>query len=281
MNNKSILTIPNIKIDKQNNPFVSVIIVNKNCYDLLTQCVESFFKHHKSFNGEILIGDTGSNKEIYKQIKDYIKQYNNVKMFNVGSYLYSKNNNDLVKKSNKEAQYYYFVNNDIEFLNNNLDQFIVFHQNNKNIGTLGSHLVYLTQQTQHSGIFIQQASDMLNFHLGHVNYKTYVHEYNICEVFGNTGASLFIESKLFKDIGGFDENMKVFQDVKLNIEVLKRNKINFNVGTALAYHLESYSRKQNPNDMKELQYDIKFFQPYLRKNKQYFQKYIRQQKIIH
>ncbi len=282
----SIIQIPDTSnIVLKDKFFTSVIILNKNSNELLKQCVDSFIKFYSNFYGEILIGDTGSNNAELKLINKYINELNkkdiNIKLIQFNYYNYSKNNNEIANSFiDKRTEYLYFLNNDIEFLNNNLIQFYNIIQNKDNehikIGSIGSHLIFLNQMTQHNGIFVQKINNKFQF--GHYNHNSFRHDYQTKEIFGNTGASLFIKKEIFNEIGGFDNNLNLFQDVKLNIELLSKGYTNVYCGTALAYHFESSTRHKTENDkirdMNLLQQDLQKIQNYCIMKEEYFKKYI-------
>lgn len=281
---KSILQIPdtNLVSPLSKDIFTSVIVLNKDSNELLKQCIDSFLKFHSHFKGEIIIGDTGSSNAELRLINQYIKSLNknNVKLINLNFYNYSQNNNDIVKNFiSEESEYLLFLNNDVEFLNNNLDQFYNLINNNRNmqIGTIGSHLVFLNQMTQHAGIFVQKIKE--KYYFGHNLHNTFFHDYSVSEVFGNTGAVLLIKKDVFEKCGMFNQNYKLFQDVLLNIECLKLGLKNIYCGTALAYHFESSTRHKSEydkiKDNQILQMDLNKIQNYCIINQEYFKKYYR------
>ena len=98
-----------------------------------------------------------------------------------------------------------------------------------------------------------------------------------CVSSGNTGALLLINKNLFSKVNGFNPNYtECFEDVELNLEVLKLNKTNILCHSAVAYHYESKSRNKDNKKIERLQNDYKerLF-PFVSKNISKLQKHIK------
>lgn len=278
----SILNVPEVDIQLTRFPKVAAIIITKDNTKMLFDAVESLIKQGYP-NLEIHIADTGSNFDSKLAIKKWLKKNESIGINWIWGYEYnySKNNNDVVKDYvNEDTELLYFLNNDIKFINNNINQYLFMF--NKDIetnqaicGTIGSQLLFLNQSIQHQGIFLQR--DIKGFvGAGHIGMNSFKYQYNCENVVGNTGAMLMIRKDLFEEIGGFDEKLKLFQDVKLNIECLKRGRLNFNIRSAASYHYESVSRRKSDYDiMKDdmiLKRDLIRMQKYFNENYEFINK---------
>lgn len=276
MTQNSIIEIPEIQIKLDTFPKISACIVTKDNTDQLFGCIDSLMRQAYP-NMEILIQDTGSNYDSRLKMKKYFNSFRNVypvvnlKDFYGKTYNYSQNNNDLVNLTSEDSELLLFLNNDVELINDNLTQFVsLFNKDvNEHIGTLGSQLIFQDQTIQHNGIFISRNVNN-QFDMGHHDYGTQKYRYDITENIGNTGAVMMMRKSLFQEIGGFDPKLKLFQDVKLNVECIKRNKKNYTVHSALAYHFESQTRltddKKRLEDHLYMKKDLISMQNYLKQN---------------
>ena len=236
----------NLKLKKT--PKVSVIILNKSNNKLLFECIDSYHNKSNYTNYEIIVGDTGSTQDEIKEIKDkYLNS--NVTVLNIGDYHFSKNNNDIVKNYvSKDCELILFSNNDIVLINDVISEMVSYYNSNKNnVGTIGARLHYENNLIQHSGIFpyLYKNNQIRVEHYGGMT-RYFYHE-KPTEVMGNTAALMMINKNLFLNTL-FDESYTVcFEDVKLNIDLLNKNKKNILHGNAVAYHYESITRKTDSN----------------------------------
>lgn len=239
----------NIKLKKQ--PKVSVVILNKSNNKMLFECIDSYFSKSNYNNYDIVIGDTGSSIEEINDIQNRYKD-SNVKLIEIGDYHFAKNNNDIVKNYlSTDTELVLFSNNDIVLINDIITEMVGYYVNNRNmIGTIGARLHYKNKTIQHSGIvpYVYRNTQVRVEHYG--GGGRYFYYEKPTEVFGNTGALMMINKNLFLNTL-FDESYKeCFEDVKLNIDLLNKNKKNILHGNAVAYHYESETRKKEPEYIK-------------------------------
>ena len=239
-------------------PKVSIVILTKNNFELLNNCINSYKNISKYPIYEIIIADTGSDNENLLMIEDLVKSTSNVTLVKYDYYNFAKINNDVVKNHvSNDTELILFSNNDIQILNDVITSMVNTYNNDKNrIGTIGCRLHYDDNTIQHSGMQVSiNKNNMIVF--THFGLKSsYVYFDSKKEVFGNTAALLMISKKLFENIGGFNESYKeCFEDVELNIECLKRKKINILQSDAVSYHFESKTRNLNPEKNKNMSID--------------------------
>jgi GT2 family glycosyltransferase len=76
------------------------------------------------------------------------------------------------------------------------------------------------------------------------------------EVIGNTGGLMLIRKNVFENIGLFSENyLSCFEDVDLNIKLVSINLKNYICGKCVAYHYESQTRKEDPENLDKQKID--------------------------
>lgn len=242
------------KIKLLKSPKISIVILSKSNNELLFNCIDSFLEKSEYCNYEIIVGDTGSNKE---EIYDFKNRYNqqNIEIHEIGEYNFAKNNNLIVKDFvSEESELVLFCNNDIQIINDVLSNMVHFYNNNKNCGTMGARLYYEDKTIQHSGIMVLNLNQQIA--LTHHGIKTrYKYHNGNKEVFGNTAALLMINKTLFTKIGGFNEEYnECFEDVDLNNKLVLLNKKNYIISNSVAFHYESQTR--NKSEKKQINENI-------------------------
>lgn len=232
----------------ERNPKLSVIIPTKNNFNVLYNNLNSFSNYVNYDNYEIIIADTGSDEIIKKRYKDEFNDFGlNIKIIEYDYYNFAKINNDVVKNHiSSDTELLLFCNDDIELLNDAVSILVQTYLENKNAGTIGIRLHYENESIQHNGISIKEINKQL--YISHKdlgatsNYSTNINKNSI----GNTAAFMLVNKDLFISSGGYSEKYnECFEDVELNLSLLKQGKINITNSNAVAIHFESLSRKKN------------------------------------
>lgn len=265
--------IPQFDKKTSDDDSVAVIIPSKNNFSYLRRCVDSIIKHTQHSNYKIFYADTGSYSS---DIDSFEKDYPQVKVIRYDYYHYGKINNDVVRNHCDKFRYLLFCNDDIIFLNDVISQMLHVHTSQKNVGTTGARLYYENNTIQHAGIrtFIDNRG-MLN--ISHDGLGTY-HNFSLKneKKIGNTAALLMIKKTNFTRVKGFIENNEeCFEDVILNLRMIDIKLENIFVGSAVAYHTESVSRKKDKEKSnKEIRDYINFLLPLIKKKFNIYKKYI-------
>jgi GT2 family glycosyltransferase len=243
---------------------VAVIIPTKSKLNILFNCLESFIENCDSDYFEIFIADTGSSDEEKKEIKNFIQQNQSKTIINLIEYDYynfAKINNDVVKNHvSDNFELLLFCNNDIKIMNDVISEMSKVFKENKNTGTVGARLYFENNTIQHDGIImlIKQDPKIGNI-LGvtHDNLNSYYkYKTNTKEVLGSTGALLMIRKNVFIKCGMFNENyINCFEDVELNLKCVILGFKNYFSGKSVAYHYESSTRNEDPDNLKKLNED--------------------------
>jgi GT2 family glycosyltransferase len=256
---------------------VAVVIPTKGKVDMLFECVNSFFEKCNPQYFSIFIADTGSTEEEKNFIKEKILTLGDVKLIEYDYYNFAKINNDVVKNHiNDEYEFLLFCNNDIKLLNNVIYGMLKTFKENGKTGTVGARLHFQDNTVQHDGVFAGIDNKNI-FGVSHLGLKSY---YNfsgtIKKVFGNTGGLMMIRKKIFEKIGQFNENyISCFEDVELNMNCLLIGYENFCDSSLVAYHYESSTRNDDPDNLKKLNEDyIKNLVPFVRNNFKKLEKHL-------
>ena len=228
-------------------PVVSILIPNKDHKEDLERCIQSLFdvSIYKSF--EIIVIENGSVEEsTFQYYEQLCNSHDNVKVVtwvaNDG-FNFSALNNFGAAYANGE--YLLFLNNDTEILKKDAILEMVSHASRKEVGAVGARLYYPDGTVQHAGVIVG-----LGGIAGHAfkdfprqNGGYFYRSFCIQDYSAVTAACMMMSKKLFDEIGGFDEKLKVaFNDIDLCMEIRKRDKLIVYTPYAELYHYESKSR---------------------------------------
>jgi GT2 family glycosyltransferase len=223
---------------------VSIIILNKNNYELLSNCVYSILKNSNYNNYKIIIADTGSDPDVLKNIKTLCID-NNIKLIVYDSYHFEKINNDIVKNYiDNNTKYVLFCNNDIKFITDCITEMVDTFENNLNVGTVGAVLYYGNESIQHKGIFCKIENSQLRIGHNDLGLREGIKSCGDATVLGNTAALQLVSIDVLKLLNYFPETyIDSLSDVEFNLSCLKNGYKNILCGKALAFHFESQTRQ--------------------------------------
>jgi GT2 family glycosyltransferase len=249
--------VPELKVKPiKNIGKMAVIIPTKSKLDLLFNCIDSFHKHCDSSLYDIFIADTGSSIEEKNDIKSKYEN-TNVKLIEFDYYNFAKINNEVVRNNiGNEYEFLLFCNNDIKLLNNVVYGMLKTFKEKPKSGTIGCRLHFEDNTIQHDGImlYVRQNESIQVTHYGLSNYFNYT--IGTKNVAGSTGALLGVRKNTFIKAGLFNENYtNCFEDVELNLKLISMGFENIFDGSLVAYHYESQTRNENPDNIKMLQAD--------------------------
>jgi GT2 family glycosyltransferase len=224
-------------------PSVGICILTKNHLDLIRDCCESIFQRVEYKNTKIYILDTGTNqKDVHEYYKTLVNRKFPVEFVNMNYFHFSKNYNEGIKKVNTD--FVVIQNNDTVAINDYVSRLMKIAIIGK-VGACGPRMLYKNGTIQHDGQIIYNSTGTFA-HPGHVNLtapgSTPTGRFNVD---GVTAAGLFINTELFRKIGGFDENFKdIYQDVHFNIKLKSLGLTNVCDRDAQIYHYDNTSRKE-------------------------------------
>lgn len=230
----------------------SIIIVNYNTKELLLNAIRSIFSFSSSFSFEVIVVDNASIDGSQGAVR---QKFPNVLLIELNENIgFGRANNEGAKEA--KGDFLFFLNSDTIFLNNALDFFINFYQKNRElkIGCVGTFLLDADLKTGHSfGIFptpnyiLKDAFlrfTKLNLILKEKHKKEILSFLNVNYV---TGADLFIERKVFLELGGFDKDFFMyFEESDFQYRLSKIGYTNLIIDGPKIIHLEgkSYSANQ-------------------------------------
>ena len=196
---------------------VSIIIVNYNVKEYIISCIESIYKQTDSnYKFEIIVIDNNSHDGSQKVIKE---KFSNIK------FIENKKNYGFSKAVN-QASYYasgenlFILNPDTLFIENTINELLIELKKLDISGIIGPKIIdgngkiirsYWRKPTLKSAILSILHLDSLNFKK---NYNSFTFN-NISKVETLSGCAIFLPSKVFKELGGFNENLFWMEDIDL------------------------------------------------------------------
>lgn len=236
------------------NPLVSIIIPSKDNPALLRQCLDSLTYKTEYKNYEIVVVDNGSNDENKAEYERLISSVG-------GKYVYSQEEFNFSHMCNTGAaqasgDYYLFLNDDIEIINGIWLGRMLGQAELPHAGAVGAKLLYPGgDMIQHCGVMsigsgpvhaFGGMSDSQGYYFGRNKL-----DYNWLAV---TAACLMVSAAKFKEIGGFNEDLRVaYNDVDLCFRLYEAGYYNIVRNDAVLYHHESASRGDDRIDEAKMQ----------------------------
>jgi len=271
--------IPNTQLKKiKKTPKVSIIIPTKNKFNLVKDCVESFYEYCDKNLFELIVADTGSNDDEKNLIREFLSNFNNTKLIEYDYYNFSKINNDVVKNHvGEETDYLLFCNNDIKIINNVIQYMVNVFEENPLTGTVGARLHFKDNTIQHDGIMVFYMEKKNYLGVTHSNLGNYYNfQTGVREVVGNTAALMMIRKNTFLKCEMYNENYtECLEDVELNLKCITLGYKNY-MSNAVSYHYESQTRNEDDGRVERFNNDYKnLLGPFMIKNLQKLTKYIK------
>lgn len=230
-----------INVETENK--ISIVIPSKDHPEILGVCLESLVNTTKNENIEIVVVDNGSNEENRKKCEEMKIKYGFNYIFKPMDFNFSHMCNMGAEAAT--GKYLLFLNDDIEAVSEGWIAVMRAHASKAHVGAVGAKLYYPNSKIiQHAGITnlrlgpahkMQFLEDTRSYYDGRNRY-----DINVLAV---TGACLMVRKEVFKECGGFPEDMAVaFNDVELGFHLHELGYYNVQCNSVIMYHHESLSR---------------------------------------
>ena len=222
--------------DRQLDNLVSIIILNYNAGQLLSDCIESIFKT-KYDNYEVILVDNASMDKSYKKCKE---KFNRIHLIeNEKNLGYCEGNNVGIREA--KGEYVVILNPDTKVEPNWLDELVVAYRKH-------GDALYQPKILAFENKIFESAGNMLQiFGFGYPKGRGESDEgqYNKPENIGYaSGACLFTSMKVLNNIGYFDPFLFLYHDdLELGWRAAQRGIKSSYVPSAIIYHLASYNLK--------------------------------------
>ena len=260
---------------------LSVIIVNWNTKDLLSQCIESIKTHTERTSYEIIVVDNfssdGSPEMVEKNFPD-VFLIKNKKNRGFGR----ANNQGLAKAQGK---YILFINSDVVVEENCLDEMLDFMEKNPDVGASSCKLTFPDGTLQHSCRKFPSLKTFFLMLLGvryfFPNMKIFRYylmldwdHSNIKEVDQIMGSFMLIRRDVLDQIGSFDERYWMyFEEVDLCLRMKKAGWKIVHYPYVSAVHFLSKSSEQWGEAKRITEFQSSLLK-YFRKNGKTYEYYI-------
>jgi len=184
------------------NPLVSVIIVNYNGRTLLEKCLQSLMKNTYQ-NFEVILVDNNSEDDSIEFVKNTYPSVIIIKLEKNYGFAYPNN----VGVKNTKGDFLLFLNNDTEVTPNFLNELVKTAQKDSEIVILQSLLLRKNGDVDSCGDFIDN--------LGRAFHSKKIPE-GVEPILSARGASMMVRKEKFVALGGFDEEFYFsYEDVDL------------------------------------------------------------------
>jgi GT2 family glycosyltransferase len=223
--------------DKYKNGKVAIIITNQDPF-LVRKCVDHIVKYTNPLP-EILVGHTD------KFIRLYNGKFPECKVFSLGKWNYSSNNNFLATQT--DAETLIFLNDDC-FVTEGWLEPILEDLAMDVIGQVGAQLRFPDGRIQHAGVIFRKDKPEQPIH-AFLRYPNTSEKVNSMKAFpAVTGALIGIRHSLHDAIGGFHEGYQIeLNDVDYSIKVWAYGKDVVYDNRVVGTHITAESRKEANN----------------------------------
>jgi len=221
----------------QNNPLVSIIILNYNAGELLLNCVESVFKTNYD-NFEVIVVDNVSSDNSHKKCKERFEKI--ILVENKENYGYCEGNNKGIK--NAKGEFIVILNPDTivekDWVNNFMEAYY-----EKSDGLYQPKILSLYEKN-----VLQSTGNMIQlFGFGYAKDKGILDQQNteeITKIGYASGTCLFTSKKTLDKIGLLDPFIFLYHDdLELGWRAAQLGFNSYYVPKSIIYHAESYSLK--------------------------------------
>lgn len=234
-------------------PMVSIIIPVYNQFEYTYNCLCSILNNTGDVSYEIIVADDHST-DLTIEMEKVI--HGITVIHNAENLLFIRNCNNAARVS--KGKYILFLNNDTQVQLNWLYPLVSLMEKNKDVGLVGSKLVFPNGKLQEAGGIIW--NDASGWNYGREKNPA-APEYNyVRETDYISGASIMIDKELWLEIGGFDERFvpAYCEDSDLAFEVRKRGKKVLYQPESMVVHFEGVSNGKNiETGVKKYQVDNK------------------------
>jgi glycosyltransferase involved in cell wall biosynthesis len=232
---------------------LSIIIPVFNQVNFTLKCLESISNNTANVNYEVIIVDNASTDDSEYIIKKESDTSNLI-------YIKNKRNLGFAKACNigaerAKSKNLVFLNNDTDVLQNWTNEPLKLLEQ-KEVGIVGSKLLYPDRTIQHAGIsFLRKRNSEFGYWPEHINRNFNENDKQVnveFEAHAVTGACLFIRKDLFEEVGMLSTAYKMyFEDIDLCFKVRRSGKkiVYTPDSTVIHYEGKSGENRKNIDDL--------------------------------
>jgi GT2 family glycosyltransferase len=223
-------------------PLVSIIIPTKDQVRLLQQCVTSIEGKTSYHPYEIVVIDNNSIDPETVHYLDALSDKHRVLRY-PRPFNFSAINNFGADKA--KGEHLLFLNDDTQVIDGEWLAALVEQAQRPEVGAVGAKLLYPDNSIQHAGVTLGICGGAGHAFRKLPNNRTAY--FGLADLTRNcsavTAACMIIPRKVFEEVGGFDEELKVvYNDVDLCLRIRKQGYLIVYTPFAVLYHFESATR---------------------------------------
>ncbi|MCD8130296.1 MAG: glycosyltransferase [Lachnospiraceae bacterium] len=250
-----------VEIPDLSGELVSIIIPSRDHYEILSRCLDSVPPTVKGIPYEIIVVDNGSGPETREKVERKLEKLLSESeasgsMLQNTSYIYEQKTFNFSNMCNTgvasaKGNLLLFLNDDAEAIEPGWLETMAVKGLSDWAGAVGAKLLYPGgDQIQHAGItnIIIGPMHKLQFLSDSGEYYD-DRNHGVRNMLAVTGACLLIRSDRFREIGGFEESLRVaFNDVDICYSLYDKGYHNINCNDVRLYHHESLSRGKEESE---------------------------------
>ncbi len=227
-------------------PLVSIVIPFKDKPGLLAQGLNSVLEKSTYNHFEVIgVSNNTVTPTTFDSMKEFERRDSRVRFVeNNIPFSFSKLVNSGVDAA--RGEHVILFNNDIEILTPDWIEGFLEHSQRADVAVVGGKLYYPNNTIQHAGVGIGLGGYAGHFHKNFPAHATgYFNRLNVIQnVSAITAALLMVERRIYRELGGFDEENLVvaYNDVDFCLRARERGYLNVFTPYVEAYHHESISR---------------------------------------
>ncbi len=237
---KKLTSVYKVDYELKGQPFISIIIPNRDRVDDLSRCIFTICEKSSYHNFEIIVVENGSKKketqEYYKilaskaqvRVVTWDKPYQAAAVNNFGA-------------SFATGEYLLFLHSDIQAINADWIEELLMYAQREDVGAVGGKLYYPDNTIQSAGLVVG-----MNHTVGPVHYRQSKDNVGYMgklwyaqDMSAVSGACMMVRKSCFEDLGGFDEQYeKDYYDADYCLRAGKEGKLVVFTPFAQLYHFE-------------------------------------------
>ena len=239
----------------QEQPFVSIIIPNKDSKEMLKTCIDSIVAKSTYTNYEIVIVENNStSKDVFKYYQG-IEGFPNIRVITYeGEFNFSKIINFGVKNSN--AEYLLLLNNDTEVITPRWIERMLGICARDDVGAVGVKLYYPDDTIQHAGLVVVPPVVLRpHHHLPKTDPGYFSLNDAEQDMSAVTAACVMTKKSAFEQVNGFAEELAIaFNDIDYCLKLQELGLLVVYTPEVELYHYESISRGGEASKEKKLRF---------------------------
>ncbi|BDU27573.1 glycosyltransferase family 2 protein [Flavobacterium sp. GSB-24] len=247
---------------------LSIIILNYNVRYFLEQCILSVQEAIAAIEAEIIVVDNNSSDESVLMMQEKFPEVTLIQ--NKENFGFPKGNNIGFRQA--KGNYICILNPDTVVAEDTFTKVLAFAERQPNLGIIGCKLIDGT------GNFLPESKRGIptpwvaftkvfglykifpKIKLFNQYYAQHLSENETGKVDILVGAFMFLESKLYQDLNGFDEDCFMYaDDIDLSYRALQKGKNNFYFHDTTVLHYKGESTIKDEKYMKRFQEAMNFF----------------------